>query len=134
MTTKIIDIFNKYLLYGTFILLIVPFIMIIINDNYTYLIIFENISLPIFLSCYAIFWIIFTRQIENDKMELIVKENHNNNIKGKGFLIEQIKSIDNRIDLLKSNIYKAEVHLNHINETLRVGIVIGTIVKLLNFL
>ena len=48
MTTKIIDIFNKYLLYGTFILLIVPFIMIIINDNYTYLIIFENISLEFF--------------------------------------------------------------------------------------
>jgi hypothetical protein len=131
---NIIKSFTQYSLYAILILLVLPFIYLLLPRIFnSYFDAFDKLSIPIWAALYSFFWLKFNRQIKKTEHQILIYKNRTSSLEKVGnneYLIEYkmgVVSLSN----LEKELVELRLHFDFVNEALRVSIIAGAIIKIL---
>ena len=132
-----IENFNKYSLYALLLLCFLPFIYFLLPKTFTsYFDVFDKLSIPLWAALYSFYWLKFNRKIKKTERQIPVYKNrvtalekiHNQEY------LNEYKSNAAELSKLETDIIELKRHFDFINDTLRISVIIGAAIKIVQFI
>ena len=127
------NLFNKYSAIAFAVLLVLPLIYKAnLNTFSSYFDAFDKLSIPLWAALYSYFWIVFNRQIKLLSRQVLLLQNKVSSyskIDNKEYRTQQ-KEDEEELTTTNIQLSDARIHLEFINVTLRVTIILAASVKI----
>ena len=133
---NILKTFNQYSLYAFLILLALPLIYCLLPKLFnSYFDAFDKLSIPLWLALYSFFWLKFNRQIKKTEQQIPIYKNRITSFEkiGSKEYFNEYKTDIVQLSILEKDLKELKLHFDFVNETLRISVIVGALVKLIQF-
>lgn len=131
---SIISKLNKYSVYAIIFLCLLPLIYLLLPQKFTsYFDAFDKLSIPLCAALYSYYWLKFSRLIKTTKREVDFLKKRGDALGKLGNItsFDEYKSNAEQLSNLEGDLINLEQHLEFINEALRVFVIAGAAIKVI---
>ena len=131
---NIIKAFTQYSLYAILILLVLPSIYLFLPKIFnSYFDAFDKLSIPIWAALYSFFWLKFNQQVKKTQQQILIYQNRTSSLEkvGNREYLNEYKTDALQLSNLEKELAELKLHFDFVNEALRISIIVGAIVKVI---